>query len=84
MEYEVYLRRESMDFLRRCSRKERDLLLGLLESLAKDPFQKGDFSESDKAGRAVEVLIFRGYAIVYWADHAVKEVKITDIRSADR
>jgi len=32
----------------------------------------------------IEVLIFRRYAILYWADHAVKELKVTEIRFADR
>jgi hypothetical protein len=78
------LRREAFDFLRQLRRDEREDLLGLLRALARDPFRPGDFSERDGSGREIEVLIIRRYAVVYWTDHAVKEVKVTDIRFADR
>jgi hypothetical protein len=84
MTYAVYLRREALDFLRECRREDRDSLLNLLDTLANDPFQKGDFAEKDQTGRTIEVLIFRRYAILYWPDHPVKEVKIVDLRFADR
>ena len=84
MEYEVYLRREAFDFLRQLRRDDREHLLGLLRRLARDPFQPGDFSERDLSGRQLEGVIIRRYAVLFWADHAVKEVKVTDIRLADR
>lgn len=84
MEYDVYLRREVFEFLRQCRRDDRDQLLRLLEALGRDPFRRGDFTERDRSGRDIEVLIFRRYAILYWADHPVKEVKVTDLRYADR
>ena len=83
MEYEVYLRREVFDFLRGLRREDREHLLTLLRKLGRDPFRRGDFSERDLAGREVQGLITRRYAVLYWADHAVKEVKVADIRSAD-
>jgi hypothetical protein len=61
-----------------------DQLLRLLEALGRDPFGRGDFTERDQSGRDIEVLVFRRHAILYWADHPVKEVKVTDLRYADR
>ena len=84
MEYEVYLRQEAFDFLRQLPRDDREHLLGLLRQLGRDPFQHGDFSERDLSGRELEGVIIRRYAVLFWADHAVKEVKVTDIRRADR
>ncbi len=84
MEYEVYLRREVFEFLRQRRNEERDLLLTLFRSLGKDPYRRGDFAEMDGTGRAIEVLVFRRYAILYWADHAAKELKVTEVRFADR
>jgi hypothetical protein len=84
MEYEVYLRREALEFLRLRRNDERDLMLGLIRLLGKDPSRRGDFAERDSNGREIEVLIFRRYAILYWTDHAVKELKVTEIRFADR
>ena len=84
MEYEVYLRREVFEFLRRCRRDEREPLLTLLGALGRDPYRQGDFTERDRSGRDIEVLVFHRFAILYWADHAVKELKITEVRYADR
>lgn len=84
MEYEVYLHREAFAFLRQLPRRDGEHLLGLLQQLGRDPFRRGDFSERDLSGREIEVLIVRRYAVLFWTDHAVKEVKVTDIRFADR
>lgn len=84
MEYEVDLRREAFDFLRQLRRDDREHVLGLLRRLGGDPFQSGDFSERDLSGRRLEGVIIHRCAVMFWADHAVKEVKVTDIRFADR
>jgi hypothetical protein len=84
MAHDVYLRREAHEFLRNCGREERQNLLTLLDSLAQSPFTIGDFTEKDRTGREVQGLICRRAAILFWADHAVKEVKVVDIRLADR
>jgi|GEM_PF-2182014 len=55
MEYEVYLRREALEFLRLRRNDERDLMLGLIRSLGKDPSRRGDFAERDSNGREIEV-----------------------------
>jgi len=84
MEYEVYLRTEAFEFLRQRHTDERNRLLRLLHELGQDPYRKGDFFERDLSGREIQVLIFQRYAISYWADHAVKELKVIDIRYADK
>jgi hypothetical protein len=35
------------------------------------------------AGRIIRIKIVGSYAVTFWADHAAREIKITDIRSAD-
>jgi hypothetical protein len=64
--------------------RERQKLLSFLESLAADPFQKGDFEEVDEVGRAVQVRVIGLYALTFWADHPVSEVKVVKIQRADR
>jgi hypothetical protein len=84
MEYEVYLRTEAFEFLRHRHTDERNRLLRLLSELGADPYRRGDFTERDLNGRDIQVLVFQRYAISYWADHAVKELKMIDIRYADK
>ena len=62
--------------------RERKLILGWLDRLAADPFQEGDFQETDNAGRIVQVKIIGQQALTFWADHAIKEVKVTQIARA--
>jgi hypothetical protein len=65
------------------SMSERRRLLALLDSLASDPFQAGDFQEDDGEGRPVQVRVIGRYALTFWADHAAKEVKVTKMIQAD-
>ena len=51
--------------------------------LGEHPFIQGDYTESDEVGQRREVKIVGRYAVTFWADHAVKEVKVTNIQIAD-
>ncbi|MBC8097362.1 MAG: hypothetical protein H7Y43_16275 [Akkermansiaceae bacterium] len=55
-----------------------------IRSLAENPNAVGDFKETDNVGRVVQVKIIGRYAVTFWADDAVAEVKVTHIQSADK
>jgi hypothetical protein len=81
MGYNLYLRREAMDFLRK-SRPHGEELLSMLDMLAKDPFKRGNFTEPFD-GREIQGWIWRKFSALYWTDHFSKEVKVIDLRWAD-
>jgi hypothetical protein len=58
--------------------RQRRLLL-LLEKLASNPHQLGDYSEPDQSGRAIQFILIGEFVIGFWADHPVKEFRIVDI-----
>ena len=70
--------------LERPSRFERDRILSFLESLADNPWKRGDYEERDDVGHPIQIKIIGDYALTFWADHAVKEVKVTRLEKADR
>ena len=70
--------------LEKPSRRHRDLILNFLEALTRDPYTKGDYEERDEVGRTVQIRVVGHYALTYWADHAVREVKVMKIELADR
>lgn len=70
--------------MQRPARRDRELILSFLESLATNPFQKGDYEEMDDTGRPIQIRIIGGYALTFWADHAVKEIKVIRFEKADR
>ena len=81
--YKVLITHEALS-LSRPSVQDRQKVLSFLESLCSDPFQKGDYEERDQVGRPVQIKIIGKYALTFWADHSVSEVKVTRIEKADR
>jgi mRNA-degrading endonuclease RelE of RelBE toxin-antitoxin system len=82
--YEIFLRSEVIDSLRGIRATPRKLVARFIDSLALDPFAEGDYVVKDSSDRDIHIKIVGEYAVTYWADHPVKEIKIIDIRSADR
>jgi hypothetical protein len=82
--YALHVRHEVYEAIRNSSRTARDRALAFIESLCADPFHSGDYSEPDATGRDCQVKILGQYALFFWADHAVKEVRVIDLIDADR
>ena len=80
--YRVFLAREVVEALRKLPLRQRQELTRFVESLEDSPFQRGDYTERDDAGRPIEVRIMGRHAICFSADHAVKEVKVIDLKPA--
>lgn len=57
-------------------------ILKFIRRIAEDPYLPGDFKDSDEIGRPLEVKLVGQYAITYWADHAVKEIKVINVEAA--
>ena len=82
--YRVFIAADVVAALRTRKGREKRLITRLFEELAQNPFRKGDYVERDDVGRPIQVLIFGQSAVCFWVDHAVKEVKILDLRPAGR
>lgn len=63
---------------------QRARIMAFIRSLAANPNALGDFEEQDDAGRTVQVKILGRYAVTFWANHAVCEVKVTHVSLADQ
>jgi hypothetical protein len=61
-----------------CAPKERRLLLDAFSRLAEAPFQEPDMKDLVE-GREVLIRFIGPFAITYWLDHAVKEIRIVQI-----
>jgi hypothetical protein len=59
---------------------ERSELLHFFEMIARDPGRRGTEQVIDETGRTNEVAYTDHFRVVYWADHAVKEIRIIDVR----
>jgi hypothetical protein len=59
-------------------------VLQLISSLAENPFQSGKFQVRDSSSRNNEIAVVTGFAVTFWADHAVKELRIVDVSKLPR
>ncbi len=78
-EYVLFLRFEAAALYRSLRRPERDQLERFFDFLESYPHLKGETTERDDVGRVVEVKFISKFKVVYWADHAVKEIKLLRI-----
>ncbi len=63
--YSLYLRREAIDSLRLIRPKVLQGITDFIDSLAADPFKRGDFQEKDETGRDLEIKVTGNYAITF-------------------
>ena len=80
--YSVFLASGVVELLPGLKLRERTQLMRLFNRFRSDPFVEGDYTERDDIGRLMQVLVVGRHAIVFWVDHAVKEVKVLDLRPA--
>jgi hypothetical protein len=80
--YSVYVEARVAESLPRLKPAEGERLLRFFHKLRADPLLEGDYTEHDDIGRLLQVFVIGRHAVVFWADHAVKEVKILDLKPA--
>ena len=62
---------------------DRRKIADFFEGLKDSPDTVGDFKEQGASGRVHNIRIVGRWAVTYWTDHPVKEVKIERIERAD-
>lgn len=77
--YTIYLRKPVHQSLNKINKTKKRKIEAFIESLSNDPFNEGDFLETDSTGRTIFTVIVEGYAVTYFSDHAVAEVKILEL-----
>jgi len=74
--YVLFIRKEAVAVFRSAGSSERNALQQFFDLLENYPYLRGDTTERDDVGREVQVRFLSKFKVVYWADHAVKEVRI--------
>ena len=57
--------------------------MDFIRRLSSDPFQHGDYADTDPAGHPTLVKLIDRYAVTFFVDHAAREVKVLNIQPAD-
>ena len=79
--YEPVLSGKALTFLSTLAKRNQRRLIDLLFRLAEYPHQLGDYASFDECGRHVQHLVAGPLVISYWPDHAVRELRISDIEA---
>ena len=77
--YTVFLRRPASAALNRVLGSRRKAIERFIDYLGENPFDEGDFPETDESGRKVFCKVIRDFAVTYYPDHAVDKLKILEI-----
>jgi hypothetical protein len=80
--YRVFIAADVVEMLRSCQKREQQIITRCLDDLGKNPYRNGDYVEQDNLGRPIQVILIGRHALYFWTDHAVKELKIIDLRLA--
>ncbi len=83
-DYNLFLRAEAIAALKETKGLQRRQLVTFIDLLGTNPNIAGDYTEADDTGRSIEIKVTGQFAITFWTDHAAKEIKVVDIRRADR
>lgn len=83
-DYTVFLAADAAQYLHGLKRDEREAVRRFLDLLELYPTMTGEGRERDALGRTVQVKLVGRIKIVYWSDHAVKEVKVLRIERVQR
>lgn len=83
MKYRVYIEEEAVETIAATRGRQRAALMKFVRGLALAPFNEGDFSELDQIGRRVFTKLVADYAVSYWPDHSVNEIKVFQVSRAD-
>lgn len=77
--YTVYIRRAASKTLEGIDGTRKKAIERYIDYLGENPFDEGDFSEEDVNGRRVFCKVVQDYAVTFFPDHSVKELKIIEI-----
>ena len=79
--YQLFLNYEVAVRIKPIRRRRKIEILEFLERLTNEPFLSGDFQKK-KDFLDLEVKVFGNYSLYYYADHAVKEIKVVDFQKS--
>ena len=62
---------------------DRRSVVSFCRAVANNPFLESDYTESGESGASWQCVLREGWAIVYYVDHATREMKIGRIQRPD-
>ncbi len=83
-DYTLFLQLDAATFYRTLRSPEKATVEAYFNQLENFHNLKGEATERDLIGRVVQVKFVGKFKIVFWADHAVKEIKVLKLERLSR
>jgi hypothetical protein len=80
--WELVFHGPTLEFLLARKSSVRVQLLKFCDCLSANPYLESDYTESDSTGRTLFCRVVGDWAITYWRDDLVKEIRIVKIEPA--
>ena len=80
--WELVFHGPTLEFLLARRASVRLQLLKFCDRLASDPYLESDYTETDSTGRTLSCCVIGDWAITYWRDELVKEIRVVKIEAA--
>lgn len=81
--YEVVAPLTVFEVLRGLRRSDRRKIEEFLQRLVRQPALRGDFEVPTEDDKVHQVKIVGNWLVSYWSDHAVREVRLTNIEAIE-
>jgi hypothetical protein len=78
-EYKYAVSSQAVELFTFCTKREREHLLRIFQSIASAPYQEGDCVRPTASGRDLQVKRYGKWLLTFWRDHAVREVRIVGL-----
>ena len=79
MSYTYAIEKAAAESAFRFAPRERRFLQSAFEQIANAPFHPAEIEEIGEGGRILLTRFFGPFAVTYWPDHAIKEVRIAAV-----
>ena len=83
-DYTLFMQLDAVSLYRSLRHSEKAPLEAYFNHLENYPQLKGETTERDSIGRVVQVKFVGKFKVAYWADHAVKEIKVLKLERLPR
>jgi hypothetical protein len=77
--YEPVLSSKASSSLVGSSKAKQKKIIALVFQISNHPQQLGDYATRDGSGREIQHLLLGDWQFSFWADHAVRELRFTEI-----
>ena len=77
--WELVFHGEAVEMMMSARLRDKRVLEKVFNALETNPYRETDYEEKDETGRSLGVILVGRWAVTYWLDHFVREIRIVKL-----